>query len=145
MSAGKARCQGRCTRRCQGHKAKLITIVEPLTWGVGFKCFALHPRHLWFLNLIFTIRSLCYHAATRTGKTSAICAHVRSNLLCWFLVGLDGLRGVSRQFLNRGSRIRLRRQPLEFESGAMVPTMVGSPRLHHTHLWVIRRLFGVVS
>jgi hypothetical protein len=62
-------------------------MVEPLTWGVGFKCFALRPRHLWFLSLIFTIHSLCYPAATRTRQIIPFSPHVGGVLICGFLWG----------------------------------------------------------
>jgi hypothetical protein len=73
--------------------------------------------------------SFCYHAATRTGQISPICAHLVSILVC---VSCEFRLSevVLMKFLNRESRIRLRRQLLEVQSEATASTMVGSPRLH---------------
>jgi hypothetical protein len=43
------------------------------------------------------------------------------------------LFAIQNAFLNRGSRVRLRRQPLEFQSGAKVSTMVGLELIHGCH------------
>ena len=78
--------------RCQGHKAKLITIVEPLTWGVGFKCSALHPGRASWSQISSSpfapFATSCYQDRTNQTHLSPL----REYPGLWFLVDLGCLR-----------------------------------------------------
>ena len=81
-----------------------------------------------------TVPSCCHHLLPRCYQNRKTQAHLYPSQELpglWFLVGLGCLRLDSLNFVNRRSRIRLRRQLLEFQSGAAASTMVGFPRLHH--------------